>query len=86
MQRKVYQWVERLQSGRISVSDEDCLGHPTTSRKADNVKRVNALVQEGRQITVTHIADKMDISYGSAYSIVREYFGYRKICARWLPK
>jgi len=31
MQRKVYQWVEGLHSGKTSVINEDCLGHPTMS-------------------------------------------------------
>jgi hypothetical protein len=44
---KVYQWVERFQTGRTSVIDEDCLGCPTTSQMANNAEQVNALVQEG---------------------------------------
>jgi hypothetical protein len=52
---------------------------------AGNVERVNALVQEDRQITVTDVADEVDISCGSAYSIIHEDTGYNKICARWLP-
>jgi hypothetical protein len=37
-------------------------------------------------ITLTNIADKLDIRCGSAYFIIHEDFGYRKICARWVPK
>jgi hypothetical protein len=82
----VYQWVESFQSGRTSIVDEDHLGHPTTSQTVDNVEQVNALVQEDRQITVTHTADELEISCGSAYSIVHEDLGYHKICASWVPK
>jgi hypothetical protein len=57
MQRKVYQWVERFQSGRTSVVEEDHSGRLTTSWTADNVEWVNAVVQEDRQITVTDMAD-----------------------------
>jgi hypothetical protein len=38
MQRKVYQLVERFQSDRTSITDEDCLGHPTTSQTVDNAE------------------------------------------------
>jgi hypothetical protein len=48
IQRKVYQQVERFQSGRTSVTDEDHLGH-LTSLTVDNVEWVNALVQEDSQ-------------------------------------
>jgi len=45
MQRKVHQWVERFQSSRTSVGDEEHLGSLTTSQMADNVEQVNDLVQ-----------------------------------------
>jgi hypothetical protein len=51
-QGKVYQWVERLQSGRTRVSDEHHSGCLTTSKIADNVEKVNDLVQEDKWITV----------------------------------
>jgi hypothetical protein len=55
-------------SGKVpqwqSVTAEEHFGHLTTSWTVDNAERVNALVQEGRRITVTDIADKLDISYG----------------------
>jgi hypothetical protein len=52
----------------------------------DNAKAVNALFQEDRKITVTDIANKLDISCGFTYSIMHEDLGYHKICARWVPK
>jgi hypothetical protein len=58
--------VERFQSCRTSVTDEDCLGHLTTSQMMDNVEPVNALVQGDTRITVTDITEKLDISCGSA--------------------
>jgi hypothetical protein len=66
---KVYQWVERFQSGRTSTTDEDCLGHLTTSWMAVSIEQVNALVQEDRHSTVTDVANKLDISCGCAHSI-----------------
>jgi len=36
-------------------------------------------------ITVTDVADKLDIIYGSAYSIIHND-RYHEICARWVPK
>jgi len=83
MQRKVYQWEERFQNGREQTEDHS--GHPTTSRMVDNGEQVHALIQEG-DITVINIADILDISCGSAYSIIHEDLGYHKICARWVPK
>jgi hypothetical protein len=52
MQKEVYQWVERFQSGRTSTDDDDCSGCLTTSWMVESVEKVNNLVQEDRQITV----------------------------------
>jgi len=49
---------------------------------ADSVERVNVLVQEDRQITVTDIAKKLDISGWSAYFIIHRDFRYHKICVK----
>jgi hypothetical protein len=81
----MWQRVERFQSGRTSIVDEDHLGHPTTSRMADDVEGVNALVQGGREITVNHTANKLVISCGPEYSIIYENLRYQN-SARWVPK
>jgi len=69
-QRKVYKWLERLQSGRTSVTGEDYSSCPATSQTVYSVEWVNTLVEEDRQVTVTTIADKLDIGCRSAYSII----------------
>jgi ribosomal protein S25 len=68
--------------GKIRDTVEDCSGHQTTSRTVDIVERVNILVEEDRLITVTDTADKLDISCGIAYFIIREDSRYHKICLR----
>jgi len=45
-----------------------------------------SLVQEVGWITVTLMADKLDIGCGYLYSIIHEDLGYHKICARLVPK
>jgi len=59
---------------------------PNTSRTADNFKRVNALIQEDRRITVIDRTDKLDISCGPANSVIHEDLGCHKICTRCVPK
>jgi hypothetical protein len=36
-----------------------------TSRSVTSVDRVNTLIQENRRITVSAVADVLDVSYGS---------------------
>jgi transposase len=85
-QSKVYEWVERFKNGRTNVTGEDRSGGPITSSTLTNVDRVNTLIQENRQITVSAVANVLDISYGSTYSIMHDELKYRKVCSRWVPK
>jgi len=68
--------MERFQSDRTSIVNEDCSGYLTTSQVTDNVEQVNALVKEDSWITVTDGADKMGISCGSA----QRYVSWMSIC------
>lgn len=65
-----------FQSDRASLVD-DCSGCPTTSRTADSDERVNAPVQEDRNITVTDAADRLDVGCISIYSIRGVYVASR---------
>jgi hypothetical protein len=85
-QRKVYEWVEGFKNGRMNVTGEDRSGCPITSSSVTNVDCVNTLIQENRRITVSAVANVLDISYGSAYSIMHDELKYRKVCSRWVPK
>ena len=44
------------------------------------------MIREDRRIMVSEVAAHLDISYGSAYAILHDDLGYRKACARWVPK
>jgi transposase len=85
-QRKFYEWVERFKNGRTTVTGEDQSGRPITSSSVTNVDCVNTLVQENRQITVSAVANVLDIKYGSTYSVLHDELKYRKVCSRWVPK
>jgi len=44
------------------------------------------MIREDRWITVFEVAAHLDISYGPTYAILHDDLGYRKVCARWVPK
>ena len=85
-QRKVYVWVERFKSGRTCITNEGHSGRPSTSRTQDHIDRADDMIREDRRITVSEVAAYLDISYGSAYAILHDDLGYRKVCTRWVPK
>jgi len=55
-------------------------------RTHDHINRADVMIREDRRITVSEVAAHLDIGYGSAYAILHDDLGYRKVCARWVPK
>jgi hypothetical protein len=76
-ERKVYQWVERLQEGQTSVVDEHRSGRPCTAVSDANVAHVDALIGENRRISVHTVASMLNFRDGSAHGIIHETLKYR---------
>ena len=51
----------------------------------ENVEKVAKLLNDDRRYTCTEIAHQLDISHGSAPSILTEPLKMRKVAARWVP-
>ena len=43
-----------------------------------------ALIQQDRRITVDQMTTKLNISHGTAWQIVTENLGMKKLCSRWI--
>ena len=52
----------------------------------DNACCVEDLIQSDRHITLTQIAEDLNISIVGAPNIVHDQLGYRKTCAHWVPR
>jgi len=85
-QRSVYEWIEKLINGRTSVTHEEGAGRPSTNTTEDNIERVLDMVLLDRRLTIDEVANRLQISHGSAYKIIDNRLGYHKVCARWFPK
>jgi len=44
------------------------------------------MILENRQVTIDEVANHFEISHGSAYDIIHNWLGFRKVCAKWVPK
>ena len=44
------------------------------------------MVKAERRVHIKDIAQELDISFGSAFNIIYECLGYRKVSCRWVPK
>ncbi|KAJ8950721.1 hypothetical protein NQ318_012802, partial [Aromia moschata] len=59
---------------------------PRTSITEDNIRAIRQLVEGDRRLTVAEISSVVGISYGSAQAIITDQLGFRKVCARWVPR
>ena len=67
-------------------SDEESAGRPSTSITDSNVEDARAMILENRLVTIDEVANHFEISHGSAYDIIHNRLGFRKVSARWVLK
>jgi len=82
----VYKWVKRFSEGRESVTDEERSGRPATSRTEENNTKVRQIVRENRRMTVSSIAEQVNIDRETIRKILTEDLDMRKVCAEMVPK
>ena len=61
-------------------------GRPSTSISEENIDAVRILIEGDRRIITQLIAFSLNISDGSAYTILVENLGLNKLSAGWVPK
>ena len=84
--RIVYEWIQMFENGHTSVMDAERSGRPATATTTRNEERTLELICENRRITVEEVAGRLNVSVGSAYSLIHDSIKFSKVCARWVPK
>ena len=49
-------------------------------------QQIEQRIRDYRRVTVDEIAVEFNMSHGSAYNIVHDDLGYRKVCSRWVRR
>jgi histone-lysine N-methyltransferase SETMAR len=82
----VRKWVRMFNEGRENVHDEARSGRPSLVNE-DLVRKFNERVRDERRFTISDLSLHFpQISRTVLYDIVSSHLGYRKVCARWVPK
>ena len=81
----VRKWVREFSDGRTDCSDLQRAGRPASASTEEKSDEVQALIQQDRRITVDQVATELDISHGTAWHILTEKLGMKKLCSRWIP-
>jgi transposase len=87
MQKTVaYQWYARFRDGREETTDDARSGRPSTSKTPEKRDEVLTLVRANRRITCREVSDELNISLGSAFDIMSNDLGLKKVTAVLVPK
>jgi hypothetical protein len=83
---EVCAWVWTVfEDGNTSIQDEHRSGRPRTASTERNKERVDEIVQDDRRVNVDTIAQTLGIGHIAVQEMI-ESLGYRKVCARWVPR
>ncbi|GBN77763.1 hypothetical protein AVEN_200635-1 [Araneus ventricosus] len=82
----VRQWVRFFKDRRTNIHDESRSGRPSVV-SADLMKEIDEKFRLLRNFTITQLSEHLpNISRTILYETATGKLGYRKFCARWVPK
>jgi len=73
-------------NGSTSVTDAERSGRSATAMTTRNEERTLEVVSENRRITGEEVAGKLNVSVGSAYTLINDSLKFSKVCSKWVPK
>ena len=82
----ICRWYSDFKRGRIDTSDAERSGRPIEAVISENIKQVLKIVMDDRKIKVREISEMVNISTGSAFTILRENLGMKKVFSKWVPR
>lgn len=82
----VRKWFAKFKMGDLSLKVGDITGRPKTAMTQENVTKMLKIVRSDRKIKLLEIANIVKIAEGSVFTIIHDYLGMKKLCARWVPR
>ena len=73
----VRKWCREFSGCRLSVTDEQRSGHPSTS--ADLVPVIEETVRANRRVLLKELEEQFNFPHGTIWDIVQERLGYRSV-------
>ena len=82
---QVYTWFTRFKNGRDDLNDDPRPGRPEASNRAELVEKVRDIIAIDANFTVRVLAEKLNSSCCTIYTILTEDLGKRKVFVRFVP-
>ena len=82
----IKRWAAEFKRGRDSLEDDPRCGRPRTVVTADNIQRIQALVDGDRRMKVRELAADTGLSDPQVIEILHQHLHLSKVSARWIPR
>ena len=83
--KNLYKWYRDFKEGRERVDDLQRSGRPSTSIDDPNINKIKEMVLGNRRLTIRELVDMVGISFRSVQTILKNYFGLRRVKSRLVP-
>ena len=82
---QVYTWFTRFKNGLDDLNDDPRPGRSEASNHAELVEKVREIIAIDANFTVIILAEEINLSYCTIYTILTEDLSKRKVFARFVP-
>ncbi|KAG5343812.1 SETMR methyltransferase, partial [Acromyrmex heyeri] len=79
-------WFNEFKRDRSSVFDEERPDHSADVITEEIVEKVHDMILADRRTKVYEVAEAVGVSYGTAFNILHDNLGIKKLSARWVPR
>ena len=81
----VFKWHQRFSTGDTSLEDRSRSGRRKIT-DADEILKVENMLDEDRRKTVRDLADKLDLKRSTVHNVLKKDLKMKKVSARWVPQ
>ena len=78
-----YRWYAEL---KRSTEDEHRSGRPVEACTHGNIDFAQDLILNDHRLTMRYVAECLSLSTGTIHHSILDVLGYKKVCARWIPR
>lgn len=82
----ICRWYADFKRGRVDTNDAERSGRRIEAVTPENTKQVLKIVMGDRKIKVREIAKMVNISTGSAFTILHQKLAMKKVFSKWVPR